>query len=91
MPRGRNVKLVDGAALHGLIRQARASIGASPAAVQDLADSAPVREAVGVAAQQCPICAKPMVKRTAKRGANAGGAFWGCVAYPSCRGTRPVD
>lgn len=88
---GRNVKLIDGAALHGLIRQAKASIGVSPVAAQRAADSAPVREAAGVAAQQCPICAKPMVKRTAKRGANAGGAFWGCVAYPSCRGTRQVD
>ena len=24
-------------------------------------------------------------------GANAGGAFWGCVAYPACLGTRQAD
>ena len=29
-----------------------------------------------------------MVVRTAKRGANAGNLFWGCLTYPSCKGTR---
>ncbi|MDZ4300868.1 MAG: hypothetical protein U1C13_04375 [Pseudomonas sp.] len=29
-----------------------------------------------------------MVKRPARRGANAGGEFWGCSHYPKCRGTR---
>lgn len=36
----------------------------------------------------CPVCAKAMVLRTAKKGASAGKAFWGCSGYPSCRGTR---
>jgi restriction system protein len=35
----------------------------------------------------CPLCAKPMVKRTARRGRFAGSAFWGCSSYPACRGT----
>jgi restriction system protein len=35
----------------------------------------------------CPRCSSPMVKRTAKRGDNAGSEFWGCSQYPSCRGT----
>jgi restriction system protein len=30
------------------------------------------------------------VRRTAKRGANAGGEFWGCTGYPACRGTRRI-
>jgi restriction system protein len=38
----------------------------------------------------CPVCSKAMVLRTAKRGASAGSAFWGCTGFPSCRGTRPV-
>lgn len=37
---------------------------------------------------QCPLCGSAMVKRTAKKGANAGNEFWGCSAYPGCRGTR---
>lgn len=36
----------------------------------------------------CPKCGSEMVRRVAKRGANAGNAFWGCVKYPRCNGTR---
>jgi four helix bundle suffix protein len=38
----------------------------------------------------CPICAKPMALRTARQGAKAGSQFWGCTAYPDCKGTRPL-
>lgn len=34
----------------------------------------------------CPQCGKPMVLRTAQAGKNAGRQFWGCTAYPDCRG-----
>jgi four helix bundle suffix protein len=34
----------------------------------------------------CPQCGKPMVLRTAKAGKNAGQQFWGCAAYPECKG-----
>jgi four helix bundle suffix protein len=34
----------------------------------------------------CPQCGKPMVLRTAKNGKNAGQQFWGCAAYPDCKG-----
>ena len=36
----------------------------------------------------CPECGKPMRRRTAKSGKNAGKPFWGCTAYPECKGTR---
>lgn len=36
---------------------------------------------------ECPKCGSPMSLRTARRGLNAGGQFWGCTKYPSCRGT----
>lgn len=39
----------------------------------------------------CPQCGSPMVIRTAKRGANAGGQFYGCTRFPKCRGTLPID
>jgi len=35
----------------------------------------------------CPQCGKPMVLRTAKTGPHAGHQFWGCTAYPDCKGT----
>jgi len=34
---------------------------------------------------ECPQCGKPMRRRT-----SAKGEFWGCSAYPECKGTRPV-
>ncbi len=85
---GRNVTLIDGPKLHGLLGQAKSGLDRSPAS----SDAVPIVPS-GVAPSQsmsCPLCAKSMVRRTAKRGANAGGAFWGCAGYPTCRGTRPI-
>lgn len=39
----------------------------------------------------CPLCSSEMVRREAKRGANAGKAFWGCSKYPACKGSRGAD
>ena len=86
---GRNVTLVDGPKLHGLLRQAQAAGDRSPAQKP----AAPVAHSPAPSAQAlaCPLCAKPMIRRTAKRGSNAGNEFWGCTGYPACRGTRPIN
>jgi four helix bundle suffix protein len=34
----------------------------------------------------CPLCGKPMRRRTSARG-----PFWGCSAYPDCKGIRPIE
>jgi four helix bundle suffix protein len=34
---------------------------------------------------ECTLCGKPMRKRQ-----SAKGEFWGCSAFPDCKGTRPV-
>lgn len=34
----------------------------------------------------CPECGGPMVSRRSSHG-----VFWGCRAYPACRGTRDVE
>ncbi len=39
----------------------------------------------------CPKCDHLMVKRTAKRGTQAGNQFWGCTAFPKCKGTLPIE
>ena len=79
---GRNITLIDGKALDKLIQSARTG----------LAPQGP-SEAAAPAAEQapaCPKCSAAMVKREAKRGANAGQQFWGCTNYPGCRGTAPI-
>ena len=40
-------------------------------------------------APACPTCGKPMRKMIARKGRNAGNAFWSCTGYPDCKGTRP--
>jgi restriction system protein len=42
------------------------------------------------AAPACPDCGKPMTRRQARSGKNAGKAFWGCTGYPDCRGVREL-
>ena len=37
-------------------------------------------------APECPICGKAMAKRRSKDGKE----FWGCTAYPACKGTRNI-
>ena len=58
----------------------------APTATQPVAREAETE----TAAPLCPHCRKTMVIRVARTGANAGGNFWGCVAYPKCRGIRPI-
>lgn len=43
-----------------------------------------------MAAPPCPKCGREMLLRTARQGANAGKPFWGCAAYPDCRGIKPA-
>jgi restriction system protein len=38
----------------------------------------------------CPHCGFALQLRVARKGANAGGQFFGCTAYPKCRYTRNV-
>jgi restriction system protein len=78
---GRNLHLVDGEKLFGLIRQAKASLEAGAKSVR----TATAKVADG---SLCPVCSSAMVRRTARQGANAGNQFWGCSRFPACRGTR---
>ena len=39
----------------------------------------------------CPDCQSSMVLRTARKGRNAGGQFWGCSNYPRCKGIVNLD
>jgi restriction system protein len=82
---GRNVELVDGVELQRWIQAA----GTANRADSVSASVAP-QEAAGQQQERvvcCPKCQATMVRRTAKRGPNAGSSFWGCSKYPACRGT----
>lgn len=84
---GRNVRLVDGPKLFGLLQQAKASMAQKRPASSPVSDA--VRPAVAAHdSPACPLCRSGMVRRTARKGANEGSQFWGCSKFPVCRGTR---
>jgi restriction system protein len=77
---GKPIRLVDGPQLLALVQ----SVQTSPSV--NSGDTATADNPIATPA--CPICGKPMVQRKAHRGSNAGNHFWGCSAYPNCKGTR---
>jgi restriction system protein len=86
--RGKPLELIDGARLAGLIEGLQSgATTAKPASEVPLGQSKPK----GNAAPACPRCGGDMVRRLAKRGASAGGEFWGCLGYPKCSGTRDIE
>lgn len=85
---GRNVQLVDGPALFAMIRQAKQSLAA---AAQLPASEPNVAQAKTSDEPNCPQCGSGMIKRTARKGGNAGGEFWGCSKFPTCRGVRQLS
>jgi four helix bundle suffix protein len=68
--------------LHAVRTQARLR-KSDPSAPSERSDKPPPPD--------CPACAKPMRLRTARQGPRAGQSFWGCSAYPDCKGTRPIQ
>ncbi|MFM1908248.1 MAG: hypothetical protein RLZZ591_1925 [Pseudomonadota bacterium] len=83
---GRNVQLVDGTRLFAMIKQVKQSQATNqPASTEPVVAKEPVNTE-----PNCPQCGSSMLKRTARKGANAGGEFWGCSKFPACRGVRPV-
>jgi restriction system protein len=85
---GRNVQLIDGAGLSVLLKQVSASRAEATSALEGAASFGATAATVP---PLCPACAKLMIRRIARRGANAGTVFWGCTGYPACRGTRSIS
>ncbi len=79
---GLNVELIDGSKLRRMIDIARKK----PAASANKNES---RQAT--IDPVCPKCGAEMKKRVARQGNNAGKEFLGCIAFPKCNGTRPLE
>jgi restriction system protein len=87
--KGRNVELIGGATLMALLKDVRETLQpalANPAVAG--AQNAVPKAYDNNTTPMCPKCGRPMVKRTARQGANAGNVFWGCSGFPGCRGIR---
>lgn len=79
------IEIVDGTTLTEMIAEARA-----PEPFMDPTNLKHTDVPIEPPAvdRTCPVCRGTMVRRTARRGENAGSVFWGCSSYPRCRGTR---
>jgi restriction system protein len=75
---GKPIWLIDGSELLDLV----SSVQAQP----NISQSSTIRQSQSVS-PKCPLCGSDMVKRMAKKGANAGSEFLGCSKFPKCRGT----
>lgn len=82
------IELIDGGALVEMIAQAR-----EPEPFMDPTNRRRIEPSIEapIVTPICPACGAAMVRRTAKRGAHTGSAFWGCSSYPRCRGTRHIS
>jgi len=78
------IRLIDGNELERLILEVQPTARTRPLPTPVL----PEKLAPVPSIPHCPRCQSPMVKRTAKKGANTGTEFWGCPRYPGCAGTR---
>lgn len=76
---GKPIWLIDGTELLALISevQVKPSIRKADLFKQPVATN-----------PECQLCGSAMIKRKARKGANAGNEFWGCSKYPACRGTQ---
>jgi restriction system protein len=79
------IELMDGQQLAALVSGVQSGAVSSPSRKPE---PAPIASATS--SPTCPSCGTTMVRRTARRGPQAGSAFWGCPKYPACRGTRAV-
>lgn len=82
----KNITLIDG---DKLVKIINAALAAQPLEKKNVPlpgfKDTPLPHKEASASPFCPKCNTPMVKRTAKQGANAGKEFWGCSQYPKCK------
>jgi restriction system protein len=82
---GKPLELIDGDALSRLVTSVSPQDAIHDLRAQTIDDQPEDQESPA-----CPVCRGSMALRTARKGDNAGSQFWGCSAYPKCRGTRQL-
>lgn len=74
--------LIDGPALRHILRMVTG---------ESLPGAGDARQIASTATPGCPRCGRPMRRRRARRGKYLGQEFWGCSAYPACRGVVSIE
>jgi restriction system protein len=86
--KGRNIDLIDGPALHAMIRESRHALEEGNGVASTLEQPHANND---TPLPTCPVCSRTMILRKAKRGTNVGQEFWGCAEWPMCKGIRQID
>lgn len=76
----KHINLMDGKALHALLRGVTVPSRIFRDPLSILTRGAPF----------CPECQGRMAKKRARKGVNAGKIMWRCLRYPDCKGSRPA-
>jgi restriction system protein len=84
--RGKPLALIDGEALLDMIETVQESV--RPLADGPQKAESPKELDLNVG-KLCPICGSATVRKTARRGENAGTPFWSCSRFPDCYGIAP--
>lgn len=85
---GKPIALIDGDALLAMIRQEQRTGGATKGLQARVEPAISAKGPKDSSAPTCPRCDSAMVQRSNRR---TGETFWGCPAFPACRGTRILD
>lgn len=81
---GKPIELMAGQELLALVQSVQRQSQSSTATTVARASAT---TAPAMSEATCPICAAPMVRRTARQ---TKADFLGCSRFPACRGTRPI-
>ena len=81
---GKPIRLVDGAELLGMVQAVQARPVTPAGAPVPPPAGAPAQSEAAAAPPPCPRCGGTMLRRSNR---TTGKPFWGCAAYPKCRGT----
>lgn len=81
---GKPIDLVDGTRLALIIRDVKSNLR-KPTASGIPIEAPGVVQPISMKSEVCPRCGNELVKRTARRGDNAGKQFLGCSSFPKCR------
>jgi restriction system protein len=83
--RGKPLELVDGQKLMALIERVQKNNKTDQITKINVQRNHKTEQATSIT-KTCNLCGSEMVPRKAKTGKYAGQQFWGCKAFPKCRG-----
>ena len=80
---GKPIKLVEGEELVSMVKEVQTNSSSDPLIAHAQENNSHITQL-----PKCTRCGSELILRTAKKGPNAGGKFYGCASFPKCRYTQ---